>query len=293
MIVSQTFAATPSIVMAAPAKLNLFLEITGKREDGFHNLDTLILAVDLFDTLELTATKERTIRLNCSDSNLPTDARNLVYRAAEKLLPNGGIDIQLTKRIPSEAGMGGGSSDAGSTLMAMNRLMGLNKTHDELNKLAAELGSDVGFFLTPPAGWCTGRGEVVEPIMVKQAFHFVVVKPTVGCPTADVYKRVTVPTAPRNGRDARKALEQGDPEKLAAGMFNRLQEPAFAVAPSVRTVHERLTACRPFGVQVTGSGSAVFALCRDRIDAERVAHEFQKWDERVFVLRGITAETPR
>ena len=293
MIVSQTIAAVPSIVMAAPAKLNLFLEIIGKREDGFHNLETLILAVDLFDTLELTATQERTIQLNCSDSSLPTDARNLVYRAAEKLLPNGGIDIQLTKRIPREAGMGGGSSDAAATLMAMNRMMGLNKTHAELNAIAAELGSDVGVFLTPPAGWCTGRGEEVEAIKVKHAFHFVVVKPVIGCSTAEVYKRVSVPPTPRNGRDARKALEQGDPEKLAVRMFNRLQEAAFSVAPNLRTVHDRLTACRPLGMQVTGSGSAVYALCRDRTDAERIAHEFQKWDERVFVLRGITKESPR
>lgn len=293
MIVSQTDAVPQSLVIAAPAKLNLFLEITGKRPDGYHEIETLILAVDWFDTLELTATKSFEIRLQCSDSNLPTDAKNLVYRAAEKLLPNGGIDIRLTKRIPNEAGMGGGSSDAAATLKAINELKKLGKSKEELGAMAAKLGSDVGFFLTPQAGWCTGRGEIVEAIAVKHQFHFVVVKPAVGCPTAEVYKRVTVPAFPRQGTDVRKALVQGDPEKLAATMFNLLQEPAFEVAPAVGTVFERLNNCRPLGVQVTGSGSAVFAVCRDRADAERVANDFDRRDEQVVVLRGITEETPR
>ena len=172
-------------------------------------------------------------------------------------------------------------------------MFGSNQTATELTATAAELGSDVGFFLTPPAGWCTGRGEIVEPVPVGGPFHFVVVKPPVGCSTADVYKRVTVPKKMQQGTNVRLALEQNDPEKLAAGLFNRLQDAAFAVAPAVRMAYERLKACRPLAVQVTGSGSAVFALCKDRTDAIRVADGYRKTDELVFVLRNLSEETPR
>ena len=284
----------PAIAFA-PAKLNLFLEITGKRADGFHDVETLMLAVDWYDTIELVPqgerTNERSIRLTCNDATLPTDGRNLVYRAAELVKPDGGLDIRLTKRIPQEAGLGGGSSDAAATLIAMNDVFALCRSRDELTALAARLGSDVPFFLAGSAGWCTGRGDVVEPVPVGGTFHFVAVKPPVGCPTADVYKRTVLPTTRRNGREARDALERGDPEKLAAGLFNRLQEATFLLAPEVRDRYDRLIRSHPLGVQVTGSGSTVFAVCRDRAEAIRIANECRMPDDTTVVLRGF--EFPR
>ena len=181
--------------------------------------------------------------------------------------------------------MGGGSSDAAAALVAVSRLFGTGDA--DVASHAAALGSDVNVFLAPPAGWCTGRGEVVEPVPVGGTFHFVVVKPPFGCPTGEVYKRVTVPNVKRCGNEARDGLATGDAEKLAAGLFNRLEEAAFAVAPAVRAVRDRLLACRPLGAQVTGSGSAVFALCRTREDAIRVATDYARADERVYVLRGL------
>lgn len=295
---SAAAAAGPTgprpVVAYAPAKLNLFLEITGKRANGYHDLETLMLAVDWYDTIEITpngASGKQSIRLTCNDATLPTDGRNLVYRAAELLKPDGGVDIRLTKRIPHEAGLGGGSSDAAATLTAINEAIALGRSQRELAAIAAQLGSDVPFFLAGSAAWCTGRGDVVEPVPVGGTFHFVAIKPPVGCPTADVYKRTVLPSTRRNGREARDALERGDPEKLAAGLFNRLQEATFLLAPEVRDRYDRLTRSNPLGVQVTGSGSTVFAVCRDRADAIRTASECRTPGDTTVVLRGI--EFPR
>jgi 4-diphosphocytidyl-2-C-methyl-D-erythritol kinase len=159
-------------------------------------------------------------------------------------------------------------------LAALNGLWGLNLSRRELLPVAAAVGSDVGAFLAPPAAWCTGRGELVEPEAVGGEFHFVVVKPPVGCPTAEVYRRVNVPERPREGSALRAALRRGDADHLAHDLHNRLQSAAFALRPELVAVARRLADCRPLGWQLSGSGSALFAVCRDRADALRVAQEY-------------------
>jgi 4-diphosphocytidyl-2-C-methyl-D-erythritol kinase len=290
------WAGPNAVVAAAPAKLNLFLEIVGKRPDGYHAIESLILAVDLFDTLEFRVAAPGEFRLECDPPGLPTGPENLVVKAAAAHRkrfgpPPTGLAARLTKRIPTEAGMGGGSSDAAATLRAINRLTRFDRTRDDLLAAAADCGSDVGFFLTPQAAWCTGRGEIVEPVPVAGSFHFVIVKPGVGCPTAEVYKHVVVPSSPRDGRAARTALSAGDPEALGRACFNRLQDSTFLLAPEARTVYNRLIAAKPLAALVAGSGSAVFALCRDAAEARRVAAFVRESapvadSDRVFVVRS-------
>lgn len=290
-------ASTDTRVAWAPAKVNLHLEVLGKRPDGFHAIETLILAVDLFDTLELRRTPSSVIELTCEPDTLPNGPGNLVWKAAEALrIATGttqGATIRLTKRIPHEAGLGGGSSDAATTLAALNELWNRNQTVGQLNAIAATIGSDVGFFLCPPAAWCTGRGEVVEPVTVGGEFQLVLVKPPVGCPTAEVYRRVLVPTQPKSGEAARDALATGDAERLAHCLHNRLQAAAFALRPEVEAVHTRLSGCRPLACLLSGSGSSVFALGRDRADTVRIAREYIRFCEpdglsdRVFVVRSV------
>ena len=198
------FPAGPDgVVVAAPAKLNLFLEILRKRPDGYHDLESLMVAVDLFDTLEVRATPG-SISLSCDTPGLPTGADNLVVKAATILRdaakrPDLGASIRLTKRIPTRAGLGGGSADAALTLLALNRIWKLALTREELAAMAASIGSDVAFFLAPPAAWCEGRGEVVTPESVGSRFDFVLVCPPVGLATADVYRRLEVPAKPASG----------------------------------------------------------------------------------------------
>lgn len=288
-----------AVVAAAPAKINLFLEIHGKRADGYHDLASLMLAVDLFDTLEIRATVGNELRVRCDTPGVPSGPGNLVHKAADALRrragrPDLGADIRLTKRIPHQAGLGGGSGDAAAALTGLNAAWNLGLARVDLAAVAAEVGSDVAFFLNLPAGWCTGRGEVVEPETVGGTFWFVVARPPVGLATADVYRRLTVPASPRGGKAVRAAVRAGDPEALGAAAFNRLEEPAFALSPTVQGVYQRLAAQNPAGCRMSGSGSAVFAVCRDRAEAERVAAGYRhaarppgEPEGSVFVVRSL------
>lgn len=277
------FAGRDSVVVAAPAKLNLFLEILAKRVDGYHDLQSLMLAVDLFDTLEVRAAAPGSITLTCDPPGLPTGPENLVVKAAHNLLAHAkrtdlGATVRLTKRIPTQAGLAGGSSDAALALLALNEIWKLGLTRSELAAMGAAIGSDVSFFLTPPAGWCTGRGEAVEPEPVGRPLDFVLVCPTVGLATADVYRRLAVPSRPRSGEELRAAVRRGDAEAIGRTVFNRLEEPAFALSAEVKNVRDRLAALAPLGAQMSGSGSAVFAVCRSREEANQVATAFRRGD---------------
>jgi 4-diphosphocytidyl-2-C-methyl-D-erythritol kinase len=157
----------------------------------------------------------------------------------------------------------------------LNKIWKLALTRDELAAMGAVIGSDVAFFLTPPAAWCTGRGEVVTPEPVTRSLDFVLVCPPVGLATADVYRRLTMSSAPVSGEALRQAVRVGDSEAVGRAMFNRLEEPAFALSPVVEQIHSRLAALVPGGVRMSGSGSAVFAVCRSRDEATRVAAAFR------------------
>lgn len=287
-----------SLVVAAPAKINLFLEIRGKRPDGYHDLESLMVAVNLFDTLELTARCDGAIELSCDPPGLSTGPDNLVYKAAERLRIRAnreelGASIHLTKRIPMQAGLAGGSSDAAATILGLNQRWNLNLSYSELAAVAAEVGSDVAFFLALPAGWCTGRGELVSPEASSRSFDVVLVCPPVGLSTVEVYRALQVPSVPVDGFAARVAFRAGDPDALGAALFNRLQPPAVHLAPAVETVYRRLAGLKPAGCLMSGSGSAVFALCRDSHEAHRVAQAFRasrppaEPESRVVVVRTL------
>ena len=199
----------------------------------------------------------------------------------------------MTKRIPTQSGLAGGSSDAAAAILGLNRLWGLDLAHSDLAAVAAEVGSDVAFFLSLPAAWCTGRGELVSPEPSSRSFDVVLVCPPVGLATAEVYRRLQVPSSPIDGSAARAAFRAGSPDALGAALFNRLQPAAFHLAPVVETVYRRLAGLNPAGCLMSGSGSAVFALCRDSQDADRVASAFRATrppaepESRVVVVRTL------
>jgi 4-diphosphocytidyl-2-C-methyl-D-erythritol kinase len=292
-------ASSDSVVIAAPAKLNLFLEILGTRPDDYHELESLMVAVNLFDTLELRARSDDAIVLECDPPGLTAGPDNLVYKAAEKLRvragapPSRGASIRLTKRIPMQAGLAGGSSDAAAAIFGLTHLWGLNLSGGELAAIAGEVGSDVAFFLSLPAAWCTGRGEIVSPESPARPLDVVLVCPPVGLATAQVYRAVKVPSRPVDGSAARAAFRAGNPDTLGAALFNRLQPAAVHLAPVVESVYRRLAGLNPAGCLMSGSGSAVFALCRDSHDAHRVAIAFRasrppaEPESRVEVVRTL------
>jgi len=290
----EVLAAGPDAAVGwTPAKVNLFLEVGGRRPDGYHAVETLIVAVNLFDSLEARRRPDGQLRLTCDAPGVPTDGTNLVMRAAEALRGDTplGADLRLTKRIPHAAGLGGGSSDAALTLHLLNRLWDLNHAPAKLLELAAAVGSDVGVFLGGAAGWCTGRGEVVEPTELREPIDLVIVKPPYGLSTAAVYRGHTSPATAVSGHAMREAIRQGN--AVAGHLHNRLEAPALATEPRLSLVRDRLAACNPLGVLLCGSGSSLFALARNPADAARIARDYSTHSggdsDRLLVVRSLPA----
>jgi 4-diphosphocytidyl-2-C-methyl-D-erythritol kinase len=280
-----------AVVVHTPAKVNLFLEVLRRRPDGYHDLATLMVAIGLFDTLEFVDDPSGAITLRTDHPTLSNGPDNLVVRAANLLRQRSGqargANIQLRKRIPLAAGLAGGSSDAAATLVGLNRLWGLGQAPSVLAALAGELGSDVAFFLANSAAWCTGRGEVVEPLRLGRPLNFVLVCPPVGLSTAVVFRALTVPAAPVSGDAVRRAVEAGEVEEVGRLLHNRLQPVAEQLCPVVAEHRQRLEQLGSAGVLMSGSGSTLFALCRDAPEALRLAHSLrpvQDEGERVCVL---------
>jgi 4-diphosphocytidyl-2-C-methyl-D-erythritol kinase len=279
----------------APAKVNLFLEVLGKRPDGYHELATLMTAVSLYDTLELTGLPSGEVHLTCDHPSLSTGPENLVCRAVELVRRRtgrrDGVAVRLWKRIPLAAGLAGGSSDAAAALAGLNRLWNLGWRDAELAELGAQLGSDVAFFFSAPAAWCTGRGEVIEPLRLGRPLDFVLACPPVGLSTAEVFRGVTVPERPVDGAEARRAAEAGDVEALGRALFNRLQPAAERLCPAVAGLREQLAGLGPAGRLMSGSGSSVFALCHSPEEALLLSRALRPVREegdgvRVLVVRS-------
>lgn len=268
----------------APAKLNLHLRVLGKRPDGYHEVETLIAPIACYDTMHLAAAEpEIGVSLRVIDpagrpfEGVPTDHRNLVCRALELLRERWRVDrgarVLLIKRIPTQAGMGGGSSDAAAALMAGVRAWGLDLSPQELQTLGAEIGSDVPALLNAGPTLCTGRGERVRPVDLP-ALPCVVVRPPVGLGTREVYDRWS-DTESRSGRYQHDAwgviepLRRGDLRKAGAQMFNALQRAAASLSPWIERTLLRLAELGLSAPRMSGSGSACFALAPSHAAARR------------------------
>jgi len=261
----------PRLVMPAPAKVNLVLCIGGTREDGFHDLVSIFQAVEIRDTVMLSTLDAPEIRVTASDARLPCDERNTAYRAARLLrdahAPDRGVKIYLEKRIPAEAGLGGGSSDAAAVLRGLNALWGLGLSTEALLPFAAAVGSDVPFFLSAGCALVRGRGERVEPLPCSLDAHLVIAKPAVGVSTARAYAELDALRAgrvPEPCDDAiatmRAALERGDRAGVVRALRNDLEAPVLAMHPEIAGLKAELLARGAEGALLSGSGSAVFGL---------------------------------
>jgi 4-diphosphocytidyl-2-C-methyl-D-erythritol kinase len=272
----------PSLAVHAPAKLNLFLEVLGRRPDGYHELETVMVSIALYDTLVFTKSASQQIRLRChrvepGSPSLSDGPQNLVHRAAtllrERAGGSRGVDIDLFKRIPMQAGLGGGSSDAAATLVALNRFWNLALSSAELHTLAAELGSDLNFFVdSPTAARCTGRGEQVEPLPLSRRLHFVVLCPRTGLATGAVFRRWSE-TA---GHDRRVVplpsdVRRGQVSPGTTALYNALQRPAEELNPHVAQTLEVLEREGAPLRLMSGSGTACFAVCSTRHHANSLA----------------------
>ena len=292
------------LTVRAPAKVNLFLEVLGKRPDGYHDLASLMVAVSLYDTLEFEEDRSTALSLDLAPRpgdptgeerpGLPAGPDNLVWRAADLLRRRtghpGGVRIRLHKRIPLAAGLAGGSTDAAATLAGLNALWRLGLSRTELAALGAEVGSDVPFFFAAPAAWCTGRGEVVTPLKLGAPLWLVLACPPAGLSTATVFKALELPPLPVAGTELRQAAERGDVEEVGRRLFNRLQPVAERLCPAVATAARCLERCEAVGRLMSGSGTTLFALCRSAAEATRAAGDLEKCAReqvsRTFVVRS-------
>ncbi|MBA3315241.1 MAG: 4-(cytidine 5'-diphospho)-2-C-methyl-D-erythritol kinase [Planctomycetaceae bacterium] len=273
-----------SILVRSSAKLNLSLAIHGRRSDGFHEIETVMVKVAIYDTLRISPRIDERITLRVrhvdadSSVSIPAGPENLVIRAAEAMRHHAGIrfgaDAVLEKRIPAEAGLAGGSGNAAAALAGLNRLWRIGLDDKTLGELAATLGSDVPFFLSSStAAVARGRGERIEAIDFAGPLHFVVVKPAFGLSTAGVYatfaQRCTASAA--TALPLVKALTTGAPSDLSRHLRNDLQFAADLMAPDLKLVRKRLVdECR-YGAMMTGSGSACFGLCGSAREAKASA----------------------
>jgi 4-diphosphocytidyl-2-C-methyl-D-erythritol kinase len=285
------------LLVWAPAKVNLYLEVLRQRDDGYHDIETAMVAVRLYDTLAFREENSGKIELTCTDPTLTTGNDNLIVRAARMLQVHAncrrGASIHVAKRIPMAAGLAGGSSDAAATLIALNRLWQLDLPAPELALLAGRLGSDVTFFFSLPAAWCTGRGEKVSPLRLGGPLWFVVLSPRVGLATAAVYQALALPERPRSGEEMKSALALGDVERVGRLLHNRLQAAAERLCPPLSGLLERLAQEQPASSLLSGSGTSMFALCRDYREAMSLAGRLRRDRQalagsRVFVVRSCS-----
>lgn len=271
----------------APAKLNLSLRVLGRRDDGFHEIDSLMVRLPgLADTLECGRAAED--RLECDDPGVPDGPENLVWRAAAVWRAASGCDaplsIRLTKRIPHGAGLGGGSSDAAATLRGLNELFGTPLSDACLIELAAEIGSDVAFFLGPPVGRVRGRGEILAAGPPLGALPVVLLKPDFG---------VSTPSAYRAWRDAEAipGIGYGPQRVRDLELVNDLERPVFAKHRFLPEVKEWLRARAEIrAALMSGSGSTMFAVLREPEAADAViARARRELDPTLWAWSGMTA----
>jgi 4-diphosphocytidyl-2-C-methyl-D-erythritol kinase len=271
-------------MVKAYAKINLGLRIIRKREDGYHDIETVFHRINLFD--EISFEVASTISLSCNEPQIPLDERNLCIRAAQ-ILQNAcgtvqGAHISLNKRIPIGAGLGGGSSDAASTLRGLLRLWNRNVDERILKKLAIQLGSDVPYFLNDGSAYASGRGEILGYVQLDIPYWIVLVYPNLHISTAWAYtnaqvRRSGIPAGVPPGGTLKAMIENiSDLHQLSTLLHNDFEPVVFKEYPIVKEVKEKLIKRGAGFAQMSGSGSAVYGFFADESAALRAVDEFGK-----------------
>ena len=277
------------MILSAPAKINLGLAVQERRADGFHNLSTIFVKISLADEITLADAAGPGITVQCDHPAVPEDSRNLVYRAAASLQPAAsgrGARISLRKSIPVAAGLGGGSSDAAATLSGLDLLWNLQLEPPELARRAAAIGADVPFFLlSGAAALARGRGDELEPVACPAALPLVLVKPPLNISTAWAYRQLG-PALTDNARATTillRHLEASDIEGLGKACFNDFEPVMMARFPVLRAIRRALTQPGVYGVNMTGSGPTMYAICGSFEVAQDVAMRVRVHGWRVWV----------
>lgn len=284
------------VFLRAPAKVNLSLHVLGRREDGYHDLVTRMQKIALYDNIEMSLTKEVGISCSCSDTSLPVDRRNLAVRAVEtylkhsKRLKNVGVRLVIEKNIPIAAGLGGGSSDAGTVLRGLNELCRDEFTEQQLIEMATPIGADVPFFASKmDSVQAEGIGEILYPVESTSEFVFVVVNPGFAVSTKEIFENLSL-TSKSQKSILTRPLRERQMHLPVADMHNDLEEVTCRMYPQLQDLIEKLKSLGAVVAMMSGSGPTVFGLFGGREDQgkysyirDELSHEYGR---KIFVVKA-------
>ena len=276
----------------AYGKVNISLDVVGKREDGYHLLSMIMQNIDLYDEIEVEK-QECGIILECNKSYVPVDNRNLAYKAAEIFKERydivDGVKINIEKNIPVSAGLAGGSTDAAAVLKVMNKLFNVNATEEELMELGLKLGADIPYCIHGGTALCEGIGEIITPIKPFRDKIVVLVKPAFGVSTKEVYKNFNLEKVKQHPKTAEiiNAIENDDLNFVASNMKNLLENVTLRKHKILIKIKEEMNACGAINSMMSGSGPTVFAFFDDMLKAQRCFEKMKKKYNDVFITRTI------
>lgn len=273
-----------SIKLKAPAKINLILDIVGKRKDGYHNLRSVMQTISIFDYITLTVNGEKSefpdISITCNDPNIPTDKRNIAYKACRAFIntvgevPFDSIEIYIDKHIPSGAGLAGGSADGAAVILGLNSLCGDLLSTDELCKIGASVGADVPFCIVGGTALCEGIGDKITPLKPLPDCEIIVVKPEISISTPLSYKRFDELENPRlsDFDTFMNALNYGNLKSISKTLSNSLED--VTDVSIIQDIKNEMLMFGALGCVMTGSGSAVFGIFDNNEKARKCADKF-------------------
>ncbi len=280
------------LLVKAPAKINLALDVLGKREDGYHEVEMVMTTIDLADRLELTEISEDHVGILSRNRFVPADERNLAFQAAkllkERYQINKGVEISINKNIPVAAGLAGGSSDAAATLRGLNELWDLGLTLDELAELGAAIGSDVSFCVYGGTALAQGRGEKVTKLPAPPACWVVLAKPSIGVSTSEIYRNLDISSIQHpHTMGMIQALKNNDYEGVCENMANALESVTLHMYPEVLHIKRQMERFGADAVLMSGSGPTVFGLVRHDSRLQRIYNGLRGFCDQVFAVRML------
>lgn len=291
-------ASEKTLTLAAHAKINLFLDVVGRRADGYHDIESVMQTVSLADTVTVSVLEGRgepMISLTVSDPRIPSDGRNLAWRAAEKFISVSGvrdsISINIDKRIPAAGGLAGGSTDAAAVLSALNALYGSPIDSDMLRRIGAELGADIPFCLVGGTVETLGIGEVLTPLSPIPDCDILIVRPHETVSTAEAYRKIdALPALPPHPSvsDMKDAIACGSLADIARAAYN-IFEKTMPPDSEIHMIKRTLDGCGAVMSMMSGSGATVFGIFSDRSDADAAADALSKPGYESVCARSVKA----
>lgn len=280
------------MIIRAYAKINIALDVVGKREDGYHLLRMIMQQIDLYDVIKMDKI-EAGIELTCDKKYIPVDSRNLAYKAAELFkqtyFVDGGVSISINKNIPVAAGLAGGSADAAAVLLGMNKLYGLNRPVKELMELSVSLGADIPYCINGGTALCEGIGEEITSLKPFKNHILVLAKPNFGVSTKEVYKALDISKINRhpNVEKIIKAMELEDLSSVCFNMRNLLENVTLRKHQGLRKLKNQFIEAGALGSMMSGSGPTVFGFFDNMLTAQRCYDKLKKEYKEVFITRTL------